>query len=247
MATYAPAALEEFAGQWANLFASAKFSGIVGDAQHKKEGGYHISIEDQPKDNYSVTRPDDKAPPGNWPRNLSSAVDMNLGEKDMFTVDRRVHAAFDNRANDPRTKYINAVNCWDGNGSPGRYDFVAGVIGLSTDDHTWHCHWEFKRKYANSPEAMQAALSILSGETVDEYLGEEMNDADMKKLAGYIAEALLSSDTIPVTPASGTADKWQLRSAIGDITTKAGIISRHAEAIKNAVAPTTPAKEGTKK
>jgi len=167
MSTSAPAQLVYLANEWEKLFSSAAISGIVGDQAHKLRGGYHISIEDQPSNNYSVIRPDDKAPPGNWPRNMASAVDMTLGLADMKVCHARLKAAWANRANDPRMKYINAWNGWDGNGSPGRYDVVTGAVSTASDDHKWHVHLEIRRRYVNDRTAMNAVLSILAGEDGD--------------------------------------------------------------------------------
>ncbi|MCW2768478.1 MAG: hypothetical protein JWO11_4437 [Nocardioides sp.] len=65
----------------------------------------------------------------------------------------------------------------------------------------------------------------------------EMTEAEMDLLAGKIAAALLKSDTVPVTPASGVSTTWMTQTAIGDMTTKLGEISRNiAQVVKN----TTP-------
>lgn len=173
MATLAPDQLEYLADQWEKLFNSAVLSGIVGDTAHKLRGGYHISIEDQPSTNYSVTKVDDKAPPGDWPRNRASAVDMTLGLADMKVAHGRLRTAFLNRSNDVRMKYINAWNGWDGNGDAGRYNVVTGSVGTATDDHKWHIHLEIRRRYVNDRKAMEAILSILKGETEAQYLGED--------------------------------------------------------------------------
>lgn len=174
MSTSAPAQVVYLANEWERLYASAAISGIIGDAAHAARGGYHISIQDQPSTNYSVIRGDDKAPPGNWPRNMASAVDMTLSLTDMKKCHARLRAAWQNRSNDPRMKYINAWNGWDGNGSPGRYDVVTGNVGTASDDHKWHVHLEIRRRYVNDRAAMDAVLSILRGETVAQFTGDDM-------------------------------------------------------------------------
>jgi hypothetical protein len=65
-----------------------------------------------------------------------------------------------------------------------------------------------------------------------------MTDADMDKLAGKIAAALLKSDTVPVTPANGVSTTWMVQTALGDMTTKLGQISRTLAEI--AAAPEPP-------
>lgn len=171
MTTLSTAALNDFANDWEGLYASAVLSGIIGDAAHAARGGYHISIMDQPGDNYSVIRVDDKAPPGTWPRDRASAVDMSLNTSDMKTCHLRLRAVWQNRKNDPRSKYINCWNGWDGTGSPGRYDMVDGSVETASDDHKWHIHLEIRRRYVNDAKAMAAILSILRGESLESYLG----------------------------------------------------------------------------
>jgi len=62
MATVATPAMTQFAADWEHAIDSAAKrndaatrSGIVGDAAHRARGGYHISREDQPSSNYSVS------------------------------------------------------------------------------------------------------------------------------------------------------------------------------------------------
>lgn len=165
MSTVATEVMDAFAAKWATLYKSAKISGIVGDLAHRKRGGYHISREDNPADNYSVTRPDDQF----GPKDAASAVDMTMDRADMITCTRRLVAAYTN-VSDPRRKYLNAVNGWDGSGEAARYDFYALKSKYASSDHKWHVHLEVRRRYCNSPVAMDAILSILSGETVEHYL-----------------------------------------------------------------------------
>lgn len=162
MTTLSTSALNWLAKEWENAYKTAVLSGIVGDLAHKKRGGYHISREDQPKTNYSVVRADDKA--GNGPSDRASAIDMTMGTADIVKCHTRIRELWKNRAKDPRFKYINAWNGWDGKGDAGRYDVVTGNTGTATADHKWHIHLEIRRKYVNDMNAMRAILSILKGE-----------------------------------------------------------------------------------
>jgi hypothetical protein len=148
------------ADEWEKAYTSAVLSGIVGDLAHKARGGYHISREDQPKDNYSVTRADDK--PGNGPSDRAAAIDMTMSTSDMIKCHTRLRTFWKNK--DPRMKYLNAWNGWDGQGDAGRYDVVKHTIGVATADHKWHIHLEIRRKYVNDMTAMRAILSMLRGE-----------------------------------------------------------------------------------
>lgn len=162
MATLSTTSLNWLANEWEKLFKTAVLSGIVGDLAHKLRGGYHISRQDQPKSNYSVTRPDDK--PGNGPNDRAAAIDMTMSTADMKKCHIRLRESWKNRAKDPRWKYINAWNGWDGVGSAGRYDVVTGNVSTASADHKWHIHLEIRRKYVNDMNAMRAILSLLKGE-----------------------------------------------------------------------------------
>jgi hypothetical protein len=175
MATLSTAILDAVADDWEEepQYPSAVCSGIVGDKAHADRGGYHISIQDQPSTNFSVVLTNDKAPPGTWPRNRASAIDMSMSKADMKKCHNRLKELYRDRATDPRAKYIRAFNGWDGTGSPGRYDLAKGTITTATIDHTWHEHVEFYRRYANDPQARRAFMSKIRGESIAEYLGED--------------------------------------------------------------------------
>lgn len=166
MPTVSTPQLDRFAREWAALpdYPSSQLSGIVGDRAHEARGGYHIGRRFQSASNYSVTRAEDR--PGNGPDDAASAVDMTMNRADMIKCHTRLRNAF--RANDPRMRYVNAWNGWDGEGSAGRYDVVTGKVGTATADHKWHIHLEFRRRYCNRADAMDAVLSVLRGEASQE-------------------------------------------------------------------------------
>lgn len=180
MATLATAEEKWLANEWEDLYPTAVLSGIVGDLAHKLRGGYHISRQDQPKTNYSVIRADDK--PGNGPDDRAAAIDMTMSTADIKKCHIRLRDCWRNRANDPRMKYINAWNGWDGQGDAGRYDVVKGTITTATPDHKWHIHLEIRRKYVNSMTAMRAILSMLSGESLVSYLGTDAKPQPPKEV-----------------------------------------------------------------
>lgn len=171
MATHATSEMSRRAQLWEDIYSSAVFSGIVGDANHGS--GYHISIEDNPAGNYSIILPDDAAPPGNWPRNQASGTDMSMSTADMKTDYARMLRLFNDKS-DPRRKYIRGYNGWDGVGSAKRLDFAKNTIGTSSSDHKWHGHREDYRRYVNDPEATRAIISAHKGETKEQYLGRSV-------------------------------------------------------------------------
>lgn len=170
MATRAHPITWYIARNWETYYASAVLSGIVGDAAHQLGGGYHISIEDNRITNYSVIRPDDKAPPGDWPRDLAAAIDMSMNPTDMATCSWRLWYCW-NDLTDPRRIYLNGFNGWFNDGGPAkRYDFVTQGISTTTSDHKWHVHAEERRRYVTSQGPADAILSVLRGESKQDYL-----------------------------------------------------------------------------
>lgn len=197
MTTLSTASINWLAGQWEDVYGSAVLSGIVGDLAHKARGGYHISRQDQGSSNYSVSRSDDKG----GPNDRASAIDMTMSTADIIKCHTRLKTIWKNRSEDPRMKYINAWNGWDGEGDAGRYDVVTGNVATATSDHKWHIHLEIRRKYVNDMNAMKAILSMLKGETLETFKGEDdMTKEEMLELlrsaAGKdaIAVAVLGHD-----------------------------------------------------
>jgi hypothetical protein len=178
MTTLSTTSINWLANQWEDVYGTAVLSGVVGDLAHKARGGYHISREDQGSSNYSVIRPDDK--PGNGPSDRAAAIDMTMSTSDMIKCHTRLRNIWKNRANDPRMKYINAWNGWDGEGDAGRYDVVKGTISFASADHKWHIHLEIRRKYVNDMNAMRAILSMLKGESAQGAISP-VEDDDMTK------------------------------------------------------------------
>lgn len=165
MSTRATAELKWLAAEWEKLFKSAVVSGIVGDRAHAARGGYHISREDQPSGNYSVTRTDDKTGPGD----AAAAIDMTMSTADMKACTARLVKMYADTT-DPRRKYINAFNGWQGTGGAQRWDVYARKVKSATADHKWHVHLEIRRRYVTSKTAMEAILSVLRGESAAAYL-----------------------------------------------------------------------------
>lgn len=209
MSTVATSQLRQLASDWEDKcgLSSAVLSGTVGDPAHKARGGYHISREDQPATNYSVTRPDDSA--GNGPDDACAAIDMTMSTADMKTCTARLMKAYTNTA-DPRRKYINAFNGWDGSGDAQRWDVYARKIETATADHKWHVHLEIRRKYAASATAMKAILSLLKGESVSAYLTSiGVTTSVSTKAPAYPGRVLKRNDS--QTKADSALKAWQTR------------------------------------
>lgn len=169
---------------WEDEYPSATFSGIVGDPAHMRTGGYHVSIEDQSSTNYSVIRPDDKAPPGTWSRKHATALDMSMNKADMIKSTRRWMAVWADPT-DPRRKFFNGFNGWLGTGDAQRWDFVTNKVQRSTNDHQWHQHTEKRRKYWNDPQADRAMISIARGQTKEQWIAQESSGQGDEMYAKY--------------------------------------------------------------
>lgn len=166
--TVATAAIKQTAADWqARVRAqggSATISGIVGDARHAAEGGYHISRDDilaARGGDYSTSRPRDRWGPGN----AASAIDMNLDRAWMVRTTRRVLAAC--RAGDGRLANVRAVNGTI-NGSTGiRIEIADGCdVYSATPDHVWHVHVEFFRDSAADAARQHGFVAVAMGTAV---------------------------------------------------------------------------------
>jgi hypothetical protein len=194
MTTKATPTLVKTADGFENQYKSAIFSGIVADDNH--DGGYHESFEDNDPRNYSCTRVDDK-PPRMTDKEAASAIDMSMNKADMITCFKRIHAVWSDHS-DPRRKYFNAFNCWDGSGDAVRLDFVSNTASFATIDHTKHVHGECRRRYVNDPEMTRAWLSMTGGETKEDW------ENDVGQVEGYTKEGfkdmMKTDDGIPNLP-----------------------------------------------
>jgi hypothetical protein len=208
MATRATPQLTRLASRWEELYPSAQCSGIVGDLAHKLGGGYHISREDQPKNNYSVVRPQDR--PGNGPNWAAAAIDMTMNERDMKLCTSRLRNLFA-AVGDPRRKYLNAFNGWLGSGDAQRWDIYAGTISWATADHKWHVHLEIRRLFVQSDAMVDAVLSALAGRSLAAMKGDD--------------ELSWQDDVIPIgypeTWKNSKNNKWQAANALGDTRDRA--------------------------
>jgi peptidoglycan hydrolase-like protein with peptidoglycan-binding domain len=198
--------MTDLAREWEKIYRSAVCSGVVGNARHARRGGYHIGRGFQSPRNYSVIRPDDRSGPNDG----SSGIDMTMNKRDMVLCTKRLAAAY-YYANDPRRKYINAINGWDGSGSATRFDFYARRTGPASSDHKWHVHLEKRRRFIRDRVANRAILSLLRGETVAQWLqscGIKTARAATAKAPPYPGRVLQRNDRMRPDRA---LRKWQER------------------------------------
>lgn len=230
MSTKAHAITRNTAAQWESMYSSAVLSGIVGDAAHQRGGGYHISIEDNSSTNYSVVRPDDKAPPGNWPRDLAAAIDMSMSPSDMTLCTNRLWDVW-NDTSDPRHQYINGFNGWANSGDAKRYDFVTQAISVTTSDHKWHVHLEIRRRYVTDQFANDAILSILKGESKQQYIQHITNPGGIEDMFCKFGDG-----ESPNTPSDSVATlQDELVSLGADLTPFGGVDGRYGNGTAGAM------------
>lgn len=109
------------------------------------------------------------------PDDLSSAIDLTMSTSEMIKRTGYLRNAALN-PNDSRTSYIREfigtlngvdVYCLEASGPGTAFHFD----GDRDDSHLWHIHLSIYRMYCNDPQAMSAILSVLKGETFEQWIG----------------------------------------------------------------------------
>jgi hypothetical protein len=135
-----------------------------------------------------------------------------------------VHAVWADHS-DPRRKYVNAINGWDGSGDAIRLDFDKNVAEYASPDHKWHDHGELHRRYVRDPKAALAVVSIYRGESKAVWIareedtspqGDDMNAAEMT------AWATSAAGKVALAGAAGVGVHNQ-RLGKGDVTIGAAL------------------------
>jgi hypothetical protein len=254
MTTRAPETLVWLYREWEKLvdYPSATFSGIVPDAAHLNNGGYHVSIEDLVAHgnggDYSNVRTLDKRPPVTSPLGIeqSAALDVSLSKTDMVRLYGRVKRVFDDRT-DPRRKWLNYWNVWNGvaGNLPDRFNFQSNTMGTTSRDHEWHSHSDVPRAYvdltlnsANCWTAVQAKLSVIRGE-----LKEDWDMPTAKEIAAATWAQLIGSPGLGVDPrpaADWLKDAWATRADLDSGKTKVQLQQGTIDAIVSGVVAALP-------
>jgi hypothetical protein len=168
---YAPTALyhifEDIKAQDPDNFGGQKLllGGILGDARHFAEGGYHVPrqyLELNLPGDYSIQLPVDEV----GDPYAASAIDLTPGSQDgQHLLTRRLLDA--TRAQDPRLRPVREwagsldsvnVTAWSLRPYPAR-----DVSGMFDKSHIWHHHISIDRKWCNDAVAMQGLADLLAG------------------------------------------------------------------------------------
>jgi hypothetical protein len=159
-----------------------------------RKRGYHNSRDHLPTSDYSVR---EFARDRVGPKNLGSAIDWTFPDAQsghyatIAKYSKRLYAA--GKANDPRTVYMREFfGNTDNDSEVEGWDFSKDRPSSSDKSHLWHIHISVHRQWINSAAAMQAILSILSGQSL----------ADWKKETGQPAPAKAATPT----PAPASTD-----------------------------------------
>lgn len=177
MATTDPTpVMRDWQTRWDRAIPSAVPSGINGDPAHYETPGKHISRNDNIRlfgsNAWCVVLADDKAGPGD----KACAIDMSMNRADQNAVHNRYIQVWRDRAKDPRARYVHAFNGYNGVGLPMRYNVQNGTSAVTDNSHTWHEHVETYYRYVNTPEMVDAHMSIITGETMAAYIGRTVKN-----------------------------------------------------------------------
>lgn len=153
---------------------SAVMAGIVPDKRHLDAGGYHVCIVHlrafknfgDYSSSGSLDRPPKVSKAG---EGYSCAYDIGMSKPDMIKTHASVKKVHGDKT-DPRRKYVNAINAWDGSGDAQRFNFQTGKVTFANASHKTHVHGDAPRCYIDPdhPEHAKAArahASILTGES----------------------------------------------------------------------------------
>lgn len=143
--------------------------------------GYHNIRQNLPSYDYSVC---DRPPDDGGPSNVCAAIDWTFPDAQSGNYDRiakytkRLLASAQDMA-DPR---LNGWREFYGNADWDSYvegwDCRYGVPATSDSSHLWHIHISENRDQSESYDNKKALLSVLKGETVDQWLGLGIREGD---------------------------------------------------------------------
>ena len=177
-------ALIWLAGELEKLEPASQLGGIYA---FKK--GYHSSRRDNQVNwpgNYSILISADQEGSDNY----GAAIDWTFPDAQSeryATIDKyssRLLAA--GQRNDPRTRVLREFyGQADSDTAVEGWDFWYRTTSTSDSSHLWHIHKSFLRKYANDMNAMKAVLSVLKGETLDQWLGVGMADYTESQMRAF--------------------------------------------------------------
>lgn len=177
-ADYSPDAIRGVFDQLAKLAPELKLKlgGILGDAQHYAEGGYHVPRASIRGWDYSVNvMADDQL----GDAHAASALDITpANEHGQALLTSRLLAA--TAARDPRLKpvreFFGSIN---GTSVVGRDVHTLRPV-TADSSHTWHVHISILRRYNNDADALSGLAPLLAGVPYQE--GLDMDEATLRRI-----------------------------------------------------------------
>lgn len=152
-------------------------SGIVGDSNHGS--GYHISREDNPGGNYSVTLPLDRKGPSDG----AAAIDISFSASNMRKYTKLLMGGLDRK--DPRLKAIKEVIGTRDSRNVVRYTRNSPTSSpqwaSSDSSHLSHIHISIFRAYINDWDALMGIVEFLGGSVSSSNQGGIFNMIGLKK------------------------------------------------------------------
>lgn len=153
--------------------------------------GYHGTRNENSPSNYSVAQ---YAIDQQGPGDKAAAIDLTFPDaqaEQYGTINkysqRLLAAGLAGRDADPRTVYMREFyGNIDTDSEVEGWDYARHGAASSDSSHLWHIHISIHRGYVTDPEMVRAVLSILSGETVDQWRGSTEED-DNEMATGIIA------------------------------------------------------------
>lgn len=176
------------------------------------KSGYHSTRRDNQanwSDDYSIQDATDKA----GPADKAAAIDWTFPEaqrgdyRRISKYTRRLVVSADD-ANDPRlNNWREFYGTTDGQNVTGR-DTRYGSVVSSDDSHLWHIHGSESREYVGDLDNKKAFLSVLKGETVEQWragTGDDVvNSDEIARLASNADASSLALVTLaPVKTLKG--------------------------------------------
>jgi hypothetical protein len=191
--------------------------------------GYHNKRINLPSSDYSVAQfAIDREGPGDE----ASAIDLTFPDAQagnyatISKYSKRLYAARLN--NDPRTVYMREFfGQIDSDKTVEGWDYSKDRASSSDSSHLWHIHISIHRKYIDSPTAMKAILSILKGETVQQWQDGSKRDDITFEVFTTDLPVLKRDDQDPVVKSSGAA--WVARAQRSLGATPDGVYGRETK------------------
>lgn len=191
---------------WQQLQAMEPSSALGGTFANKP--GYHNCRNNLPSYDYSVC---DRPPDDGGPGNVCGAIDWTFYDAqrgDYSTISKYTKRLIDS-GRDPDDPRMNGWREVYGNADSDTYvegwDFRYGYAVSSDASHLWHIHLSESRDMAESYDNKKACLSVLRGESVEQWLRKARGDGAVLLNCPYDDDRL---DLLYVGPDGGVMHRW---------------------------------------